>query len=344
MALDYSKLTDEELEAIANDDYSKLSDKTLRAISRDPSAKKAPVSEPSAQLLAPAVTGFGMQPTGMGQLTQDVFAVTKPLAQSLAEGAGKVASVYRAHPIAAPLADVIGMGTVGVPPVAASQAAMGTYDRWKALETGKNIASQTLSQGAPAETPVKGLPTTATKGPYMDMLRAAPPDVAAKISETYGAKTGGAGNNAVRAWLNSAEGQAVRAANPEFAAKSAEYLKAVPGYGTQAMRVAGPLIRGAARVAGPVGMAANLYEAAPYIAEAGPELSSGRAQNRIAQAQRMMLDVPTPAPLTATEASNLLASGDIRTINIYGGPAQLQAIIDAERKGRRVAGPIAPGQ
>jgi len=45
MALDYSKLSDEELDAIARNDYSKLSDKTLRAISNDPAARKpaAPV-------------------------------------------------------------------------------------------------------------------------------------------------------------------------------------------------------------------------------------------------------------------------------------------------------------
>ena len=35
MALDYSKLTEAELEAIANDDYSKLSDATLKALSAD---------------------------------------------------------------------------------------------------------------------------------------------------------------------------------------------------------------------------------------------------------------------------------------------------------------------
>jgi hypothetical protein len=42
MALDYSKLTDDELDAIANDDYSKLSDKTLRQMSSDPTAQTSP--------------------------------------------------------------------------------------------------------------------------------------------------------------------------------------------------------------------------------------------------------------------------------------------------------------
>jgi len=349
MALDYSKLSDEELEAIANDDYSKLSDKTLNAIANDPDAKAAPEAkkEPMVNPLAPAIMGYGMQPTGMAQLGEDVFAVTKPLAQSLAQGVGNVASVYRAHPIAAPLADVIGMSTVGIPPVATSQSALGAYDKWKAIEAGKNVASQVLSQGAPATTPVTGAATTATKGPYAQMYGAATPEVAQQIKGAYGAQTGGGGNNAVRAFLNSAEGKAAMAANPEFASKAAAYLEAVPTYGQQAMRVAGPILRGAARVAGPVGMAANIYEAAPYLAEAGPELSSGRARNRIAEAQRMVLNAPTPAPLTPEEASNLLASGDTRTINIYGGPAKLQEIVNnavRQKAAKKVLAPIAPGQ
>jgi hypothetical protein len=53
MALDYSKLSDDELDAIANDDYSRLSDKTLRAITRDPGAKSAP--EPSMDFTTQAV-------------------------------------------------------------------------------------------------------------------------------------------------------------------------------------------------------------------------------------------------------------------------------------------------
>ena len=339
MALDYSKLTDDELEAIANDDYSKLSDRTLRMISREPAAKK-PVSEPGsiAGMAAPAVTAVGMQPTGMGQLAQDVFAVTKPFAQSVGQGISSVGGVYRAHPIAAPLADVIGLGTVGIPPVATAQAGMGAVDKFQALQAGKNIASQALSQGAAATTAVRGLPTTTTIGPYMDMLKSAPPEVATKISEAYGMKTGGGGNNAVRSWLKSAEGAAALKANPEFAANAARYLEAVPSYGQQAMKVAGPIMRGAARVAGPVGMAANLYEAAPYLEQAGPEASSGRAMGRIQSAQRYMLDQPTPAPLSAVEAQNLLDSGDIRTINIYGGVEKLKEIV----KSKRVPGPIAP--
>lgn len=348
MALDYSKLSDDELDAIANDDYSRLSDSTLRAITRDPAAKAAPEqgAEVIANLAAPAVTAAGMPATGVGQLTRDAAQAARPLAQSVVGGFGNVAQTYKAYPIAAPVIDAIGMGTIGIPPIAASQGAMGAYDKFKAVEAGKNIGSQILSQGAPATTPVQGLPTTATKGPYMDMLRAAGPEVGAEISRAYGAQTGGAGNNAVRSWLNSTAGQQAMAANPELAQRAAQYLEAVPSYAQQAGRIAGPVLRGAARVAGPVGMAANLYEAAPYLEQAGPELSSGRAQGRIAQAQQQMLNQPTPAPLSPIEASNLLSSNDERTINIYGGRQRLEEIVKSavrQSAASRVLAPIKPG-
>lgn len=44
MALDYSKLSDQELEAISADDYSKLSDRTLRQLSADPDAQERSIS------------------------------------------------------------------------------------------------------------------------------------------------------------------------------------------------------------------------------------------------------------------------------------------------------------
>lgn len=42
MALDYSKLSDEELKAIAEEDYSKLSESTLQALSKEPVPKAEP--------------------------------------------------------------------------------------------------------------------------------------------------------------------------------------------------------------------------------------------------------------------------------------------------------------
>lgn len=316
-----------------------------------PQGPVAPDGPTGLGAVAPALMNVGKGPTGFKELGQAVKAGASPYVSGVSEGLKKTADIYKARPIMAPLIDAAGVATMGVPPIAAGQQAMGMYDKYNAVKSGAAGVSQELSQGAAATTPVKGLPTTATKAPYMDMLRSADPAVGQKISELYGARSGGAGNNAVRSWLNSAEGKAAQAANPQFAQAAQQYIKAVPTYGQQAMKVVSPFLRGAAKVAGPVGMAANLYEASPYLAEAGPEASSGRAQNRIAEAQQMMLNRPTPLPLTPTEASNLLQSNDARTINIYGGRANLEALVKSGLRqkaaskvlGSKTMGPVAPG-
>jgi hypothetical protein len=67
----------------------------------------------------------------------------------------------------------------------------------------------------------------------------------------------------------------------------------------------------------------------------------------MAEAQQMMLNRPTPAPLSPQEASNLLQSDDQRTINIYGGRAHLEALVKSgvrQRAASRILSPIAPGQ
>jgi hypothetical protein len=222
--------------------------------------------------------------------------------------------------------------------------AQGVMDRTSAIKQGMLEASKQASMGAQTLSPVKGVPTTTTVGPYFDMLKSAPPEVATKISEVWNS---GGGNNGVKRWLNSAEGQALQKSNPQFAGSAAKFVEATPGALAQAGRMLRPLAVGAARVAGPVGMAANLYEAAPYLEQAGPEASSGRAQNRMVEAQRMMLSRPTPAPITPKEASNLLASGDERTINIYGGRARLNELVKSgvrQHAASKILGPVAPGQ
>lgn len=94
--------------------------------------------------------------------------------------------------------------------------------------------------------------------------------------------------------------------------------------------VAGPVLNTAGRVAGPAGLAYNIYEAAPYMAQAGKELSSGAAQNRMAQARQQMRDMPYSPQfnqsLTAQQAQNILASGSARDIQAFGGLEQLRRI------------------
>jgi hypothetical protein len=296
--------------------------------------------------VAPSLTGYGYNgPTGFKELGQATKAAVSPYLNVAKEGFGKTAELYKARPIMAPLIDAAGVATVGFPPIAGGHQVISAWDKLNAAKEGAMGAGQVLSQGAPAETPVRGLPTTATKGPYMEMLKSGiSPEVGQKISALWNE---GAGNNSVRAWLSSAEGQAAQAANPQFAQAAQKFTSAVPTYGQQAMKVVSPFLKGAARVAGPVGMAANLYEAAPYLEKAGPELTSGAAQNRMAEAQRMMLSRPTPAPIRPDEASNLLASGDERTINIYGGRSRLEEVVKSglrQKAASKILGPVAPGQ
>jgi hypothetical protein len=107
--------------------------------------------------------------------------------------------------------------------------------------------------------------------------------------------------------------------------------KAAPGY---IAGMAGPAIRGAARVAGPAGMAYNVAEAYPYLQQAnvGPRMQSGEVAQMAQGARQAQLSMPTPAPLSPAEAQNLLMSGDQRTINIYGGAEQLARTAGAAPK------------
>jgi hypothetical protein len=114
MSLDYSKLTDDELEAIANDDYSKLSDRTLRQLSSDPTAKEpsisvAPQAASSARPLgALAIEGAQAVP---GMLKQGVQTVANMPYQTAARGVVDIGSMMAGHP---PYGSMFKMGTDAV--------------------------------------------------------------------------------------------------------------------------------------------------------------------------------------------------------------------------------------
>jgi len=329
MALDYSKLSDAELEAITNNDYSKLSDVTLTAIASEPDPTK---KEKEPEVMA-VPAGFIGGPTGMKELGQAVYKSAQPFVSAVGEGLTKTAQVYKNNPIMGPAADIAGTALFGVPPIAGAQSAMSLVDKVKAGKEAATIFGQQMSQGAPKEmlnAAGELITRPETVRPYFLMKQAADPKFAEKITEAYGAKIGGGGNNAVRALLNSQEGMAARYANPQLAAMADAYLKVVPTYGQQAMKVVAPFAKGALKVAGPVGMAYNMYEAQPYLAQAGPELNSGRAQDRIKQAQQM--NPGYGAPISPQEEQNVMASGSQRDI---------QALI-RRKAAQRVIGPVAP--
>ena len=140
----------------------------------------------------------------------------------------------------------------------------------------------------------------------------------------------------------------------EFLGKAFDVAKATPGYIAGAI---GPALRGVSRVAGPIGMGLNIYDAAKFAREAelGKRLANGEAA-RAPEAYRELLNQNVSNyQVSPQEATNLLASGDERTINIYGGRKKLQEVIkggiQAQAASRilspqasPIAGPVQPGQ
>ena len=113
-----------------------------------------------------------------------------------------------------------------------------------------------------------------------------------------------------------------------------DVAKAAPGY---LAGMAGPAIRGAARVAGPVGMAYDVYQAGQFAQESelGRRLAEEGAANLAPQAfQNISVSGGGQYDIQPQEAANLLASNDERTINIYGGRQRLQAIAAGQSVGK----------
>jgi hypothetical protein len=96
----------------------------------------------------------------------------------------------------------------------------------------------------------------------------------------------------------------------------------------QVGKIVAPVLRTAGKVLGPAGLAMNAYDAQQYAeaAKLGERLANGQGQMAQQAFRHTTLNMPTPQQLQPTEAANLLASGDQRTIQIYGGVQHLQAI------------------
>jgi len=342
MALDYSKLTDDELEAIANDDYSRLSNRTLRAISNDPSAKQttAVSAEPTVDEIAmgatsPAITGAAYA----APMNVNAGAVKQALSP-MAGAIPKTLGVYTSNPLAA-VAD-LGAVSMGLPPpVASVQGGKSLFELPGAISETASKISQTTSQGMPGP---GGRPMSID--PYQglrDSLRqAGAADIYDDVMRAGYAK---GGNNAVLSGLQSnPKFQQLLVSNPEVAAAFEAYGGAVPSKMAQVGRVLGPVARGAARVAGPAGMAYNLYEAGQVAdqTQLGQRLAQGQGQSA-EQAFRGGLGMSYQGPqLSPQEAQNVLSSGSQRDIQYFGGQDKLSEMI-RKKAAEKVLGPVAPG-
>lgn len=204
--------------------------------------------------------------------------------------------------------DLLGGSTIGVPPVAAIEAAKGVAQVPGAVRESMGVIGRGLSEVADLNKPAFDL--------FFDALS----DADRQALRTAVDRQGG---NALKSFTL-----------PEYAARNPQVVQAfetlksqVPSGMQQLGRMVGPALRGAAKVAGPAGLAYDIYEAQPYMAQGGQELQSGRAIQAMRGARRSMLNAPTAAPMSDQEVLNLLQSGDQRMINIYGGEEALRARI-----------------
>ena len=248
---------------------------------------------------------------------------------------GAVTGFAKEHPI------VTGAAALGAAKVLGNVPGVGTAANYIAgktipgYTTAKNVAqglsgaAQAYANNAAASTTntmmetYKGLQHTASQ--YVKSGQQVPQglidtlkDIESKIVAQHSGATKAAGAVAPEA---QAAAQGMRAAAPAAEAGGTMLSRMAP-YLQGAGKVAGM----AGRVAGPAGLAYSAYEAAPYLQQAqiGERTKSGEVKALVNSATRMALSMPTPAPLSPTEAKNLLDSGDERTIKIYGGRQKLQ--------------------
>ena len=295
---------------------------------RSSEAGTADLTQKAVQTALPAITGANT-PTGLAQLGSEAVAAAKPLA---AATVGPVKQMYQARPLLSLAADVGGLATTGVPLASSASGILtgleGLSKKYQGVQEGLNSAQKFLSKGELVTNPTTGTVYPETVPEFQNMKKLAP-EMANQLSNIWHKQGGNAG---VQAFLKSAEGQAALAANPELAKMAEQYMGKVPGLGTQAMRVASPVLRGAARVAGPVGLGMNMYDAGSYAQESdlGQRLAEGQGQ-QAEQAFRGMANQnvsgyqPTPQ-----EATNIMESQDQRIIKMYGGPDRLRELIRAK--------------
>ena len=255
----------------------------------------------------PAMTA----PYGMSQLGINKEAL-KSVGAPIVEAAKGLSSTYKG--IGPAVADLAAMHVGLPPPVASYQGAKGLYNMYNAARAGLSEASNQASQSALTAAKTPGMAYPESVVPYRDMARAAP-QLEKQLSEAYGAKTGGPGNNGVKAFLKSPEAQATMKSNPAFAAAAKEYLSVVPSTMAQVGKVVAPVARMAGRVIGPAGLALNAYDAAQYAqdAELGKRLAQGQGQQ--AQHNFRQLNPGYGAPITPDQAAAVQQNGSQRDID-----------------------------
>lgn len=272
-------------------------------------AKEYSATEMAAKIGTPAASmAYGIE---SGYSPEAVKRVAEPLKAAIP----KTFQTYMQQPLKAAVDVMTPVVTGGMvpPPYMTTEGAKGLYNAYGAAKTSINTAQGLAS--AIAETP-------GVEKSFNKLIDALPKAEALRMNELI-AKRGAQG---LKEFIESAP-DAIKAL-PE----AKELAGMVPSRMAQAGKILKPVAVGAARVAGPAGLAMNIYDAQQYAeaSKLGERLAEG--QGNIAQQafRNVQLNRPTPAPLTPQEAANLLQSGDQRTIDIYGGAQTLQRIASGQ--------------
>lgn len=240
-------------------------------------------------------TGLGAQLAGtpVGQVTQNAGRILQPYATA----ASKVAGQYMANPLTKLAPDLAAL-SAGIPPPIASAQALGATQG--AFNVGRQIAQGAKMPGGPVA------PNTVSTG--------FPAPEASKIAGSPALS-----EMAARQAALESESLANRTMIQKLAMN-----KVLQNMG----QAVAPALNTAARVAGPVGMGMNLYEAGQMArqTELGPRLAQGQGQ-RAEQAFRQM-NVPYGQGfnqnITQQQAQNILAAGSPRDIQAFGGTELLR--------------------
>jgi len=274
-----------------------------------------------------ATAGMSVGETGLGELAQ----AAKPLVKAAV--AGPIAA-YAANPLKALAIDAgSALATGGLPLGSAYQSIKAFPEKYQAITEAAKEGSRVVSQGAPD---VTGKPISID--PYQnlrDSLRKAGAGELYDDVMKAAHAPGGGGNNAVLSGLqNNQKFQALLTSNPEVASAFKAYSGAVPGVMGQIGRVAGPLLRGAAKVAGPVGMGMNMYDAGQMARETqlGQRLQQGQGQ----QAEQAFRAGPVQTyqgpQLNTQEQQNVMASGSARDKQYFNDQMNMAIRLKAAKK------------
>jgi hypothetical protein len=313
----------------------------LKKLNAGSTVDESDLVQKGVQAALPAITGANT-PTGLAQLYDEANKAAKPLVSATVS---PIKEMYKAHPLMSLAADVGGAYTTGVPFATAGRGilsgAEGLYNKYKSAKEGLNVAQQFLTESeripvsnAQGQAVVDAAGNAITKPAARDAYRALQnlnPELGAEMTKVFGKNTGGGGLGALAEYLKS-PAAAEYLKTPGAQQLADEIIGKVPGMGAQAMKIAGPVLRGVGRVAGPVGIGMDIYDAGKYAQESGlgQRLAQGQGQ-QAEQAFRGMANQnvsgyqPTPQ-----EATNIMESQDQRIIKMYGGPDRLRELIRAK--------------